>query len=172
MIIVHRKKPNCTIIQGVVFYPGMNTLSDAEYAKIAKNKGFTSEIDCGNMVMTKQIASSTSEAVDSTDQKERASKMVAEVKSAAINEAIALVETMSDPFILKALKESDGRKGIHEAVDKRLTSIRTQEKSDLKPESKEAPLGNGSEEVGKVTGTKEEVEGTKVSSAIPALNKK
>ena len=83
----------------------------------------------------------------------------------------ALAET-GDGYVLRAVKELDGRKGIQEAVEARMKSIDKQEGSDLAPESIPAPEGNGEEMIGNIPVTKDSIEGNVVSTAIPALNPK
>lgn len=173
MITIHRKRMCITIIRGVKFFPGMNTLSDAEMKIVAETKAFKSEIDCGNMVIGKQYDSSTSEAASSTDDiKIRAQKMVDEIASLTVVEAKEVIDEMADGYLLRAIKEKDGRKGIQEAVDHRMEEIKDQVGSDLTPENKSAPEGDGSDFDGNISGKKEDLDGNKGRSAIPALNKK
>lgn len=160
-----------TIVRGIKFFPGMNTLSDEEFKIVKDTKGFKSEIDCGNMVIGKQYQTETSEAADSTDDvKIRAQKMVAEIASMTVPEAKEVIAEMGDGYLLRAIKEKDGRKGIQEAVDVRIAAIKNQEGSDLTPESKSAPQGDGSDFASEIDGKKKDIDGTAGHSAIPALN--
>jgi len=162
-----------TVIRGIKFFPGMNTLSDEEMKIVEGTKAFKSEISCGNMVVGKKYETPTSNAADSAnDIKARAQKMVGEIAGMTVVEAKEVIAEMGDGYLLRAIKENDGRKGIQEAVDSRMDSIAAQEGSDLSPESKSAPNGDGSDFDGGITGKKEELDGTKGHTSIPAMNSK
>jgi hypothetical protein len=169
MVVVHRKVTFCTVILGVKFLPGMNSISDSEMKEIESTSAFKSEIDCGNMVIGGQFATETMSAVEETDSKIRAAKMAREILSMSAKDAATLVSTINDANILKALKEADGRTGVQSAVDIRIKAIKTQDGSDLKPETRQAPEGSGAEFAGDISGTKEDLSGTKAHTAIPAL---
>lgn len=172
MVYIHRKVMFCTVINGVNFFPGINAISESELKAIEGTPAFKSEISCGNMMIGGTIASETSNAVEANDFKARASKLAKEISSMQAKEAATLVSSINDAAILKALKNSDGRKGVQEAIDSRLIEITKQVGSDLTPESKVAPEGNGADFVEKISGKKEDLIGEKSHSAIPALNKK
>ena len=172
MIIVHRKVNYCTIIRGVKFFPGMNSLSDAEFSKIEKSKAYLSEISCGNMLLSCKHDTVTSEAVESENLKQRAVKIVSEIQSMPVQEATKLIESLNDPYVLKTLIDKDGRKGIQEAVEARKKAVVAQVGSDLKPESKSAPLGDGSNFNDAIKGSSEDLKGGKGHTAIPALKGK
>jgi hypothetical protein len=172
MVIVHRKVNYCTIIRGVKFFPGMNSLSDAEFSKIEKSKAYLSEISCGNMLLSCKHDTVTSEAVESENLKQRAVKLVSEIQSMSVQEATKLIESLNDPYVLKTLIDKDGRKGIQEAVEARKKAIAAQVGSDLKPESKSAPLGDGSNFNDAIKGSIEDLKGEKGHTAIPALKGK
>lgn len=172
MVYIHRKVAFATIILGIKFFPGMNTISDAEFTKLkeAKNKALDGELECGNMVLGGTVESTTSEAAKpDISIKERAVKIAEEVASVNVKKAGELIEKMGDGYVLRAIKKSDHRKGVQEAVDRRLKSILGQEGSDLTPSSKVAPLGNGSDFDGKLTGDQESVTGKRGHTAIPKL---
>jgi hypothetical protein len=169
MIVIHRKVSFCTIIKGVKFLPGMNSLSDGEMAKVAETAAFKSEITCGNMLIGGTYKSETSDATEADTSKVRAGKLAREILSMTAKEAATMIGSMNDAFVLKAVKEADGRTGVQEAVDARIKSIQSQEGSDLVPETKVAPEGSGSDFAGDITGSKDDLEGTKAHTAIPAL---
>jgi hypothetical protein len=171
MVFIHRKTQNCTLIDGVRFYPGMNTISDSEFAKIKDTKAFKEEL-ARNMVVGGTVESETTAAVDSSTTKERAMKLATEIRSITLAKAIESITNVNDAGILKFLKEIDGRKGVQEAIDKRMIQIKAQEGDDLKPETVVAPNGDGSDFAGVLSGKKEELDGTAVHSAIPAIGKK
>ena len=170
MVVVHRKVPFCTVIHGLKFLPGMNSLSDSEMSEVESTPAFKSELDCGNMIVGGLFATETTDAVEETNSKIRGSKMAKEILSMSAKDAATLVASVNDMNILKALKEADGRSGVQNAIQTRMKSIHLQEGSDLKPETKQAPEGSGSDFAGDISGTKEDMSGTKARTAIPALN--
>ena len=170
MVVVHRKVTFCTVILGVKFLPGMNTLSDSEMKEVENTNAFKSELECGNMMIGGSFATETTDAVEETNSKIRGAKMAKEIVSMTAKEAATLVASINDMNILKALKEADGRSGVQNAIQARMKSIHLQEGSDLKPETKQAPEGSGSDFAGDISGTKEDMSGTKARTAIPALN--
>lgn len=172
MITVHRKAMCLTMIKGIKFFPGMNTISDAEMARIEKHPGFVSELACGNMILGKHFDTGNSSATDeSGDIKARAQKFVEEISAMKVSEAKEIIAEMGDGYLLRALKEKEGRKGIQDAVDTRLEEIKGQKGSDLAPESRVAPNGDGSDFVEKIGSSRADADGTSSHSAIPALNK-
>lgn len=173
MVTIHRKVMFITIIRGVKFFPGMNQIDDPEMKRIEGTKAFKEEIACGNMVVGGHIETSNTDAVEATDSlKVRAHKMAQGIKEMKPAEAKKLIAEMGDGYFLRAIKEHDPRKGIQDAVDTRMNEIDGQKGSDLTPESKCAPEGNGTDFDAKITGSKEDVSGIKGHSAIPALNKR
>lgn len=180
MIHVQRKVAFATIIEGVKLLPGLNLLSDAEICIMEKGKKdkagktvFQQECDCGNLQVGKTIKSDTSDAAGSTDNiKERAAKIAEEIKSVNVTKAKEIIEKLNDAYVLKAVAESDGRRGVADAVESRLNSINSQEGSDLTPESKPAPEGDGSDFGGKIGDDKEAQSGEKGHTSVPALKDK
>lgn len=174
MVTIHRRAAFAAVIKGIKFLPGMNTISDAEM-KILKEdprKILDSELDCHNMVMGGQVESAQSEAATpGIDIKTRAANIAKEIEGVNVKVAAEMIAKMGDGYVLRALKEVDGRKGVQEAVDRRLDAIANQEGSDLTPESRRAPDGDGSDFDGDIGSSKEDKGGTKGHSAIPALNK-
>ena len=172
MVTIHRKVMFATVILGIKFLPGMNTISDAEYTRLKKDprKILDEEIQCGNMLMNEKVESPTSDAAkEGIDIKERAAKMAEEIAGVSVKKAIPIIAKMGDGYVLRAIKKSDGRRGVVEAVDRRLESINKQEGSDLTPSSKEAPLGDGSDFLDNVGSGKADKEGRKKHTAIPAM---
>jgi hypothetical protein len=170
MVHVHRKVPCSTVVLGVVFFPGMNLISEPEFSLVEKHPGFISELKCGNMVMGGRTASDNSDAVDAIDNPEkRYAKIAQEVQSMKLAEAKKLVSETGDGFALRAIKKSDSRQEIQKAVDQRMLDIKGQKGSDLRPESRYAPEGTGDDFDSKITGTKADIEGNKAQTAIPML---
>lgn len=177
MITIHRKVPSLTIIAGVKFFPGMNPISDGEFKKVKEHKNqkgicaFDEEVECGNMVIGGKYETITGDAAGEVDDvKARAGKLVSEVASMNVRDAKELIAETGDGYLLRELKKSDGRKGVQEAVDKRMEEIEHQVGSDLAPESKAAP-GNGSDFDSKITGSRQDLSGTRGHSDVPALGK-
>lgn len=171
MRIIHSKLFGVTSVVHVNFFPGMNTLSDAEFEFVNKRDDFKEMVRAGKYIIGGKTDSETSNAVEKKlDPKERSAEIAKEIASMSAAEAKKTVQTVSDVLVLKALKEMDGRKGIQEAVLARLNSISKQEGSDLTPETKVAPAGDGSDFVDKIGTGKQDLEGGKGLSAIPALN--
>jgi hypothetical protein len=171
MVFIHRKTKNCTVINNVRFFPGMNTISDSEYVSIKELRAFKEEFP-HNMTLGSIVESEASNAVESNSAKERAMRLATEIRSIALAKATESIAALNDAEILKFLKEIDGRKGIQDAIDKRLIAIKAQIGDDLKSESKIAPEGDGSDFKEKIGTGKEDLEGGKVHSAIPALKAK
>lgn len=169
MVTIHRKSPNITGIKGHIFLPGMNQLSDAEFDEIKNTAAYKSEIACGNMVQGAYHETANSDAVEADNAKARAAKIAQELRSISdLEKAKELISKIVDPFVLKALASEDGRKGINDAIQARINSIKGQEGADLTPESKVAPEGSNSDFADKIGTDKDSLEGTKVSTAIPA----
>lgn len=176
MVYVHRKVAFATAILGVRFLPGMNTISDGEMKLIHQNKRaeetFKEECDCGNMLVGGTVESETHDAADSKlDIKGRAERMAKEIKSVPLIKAKKLISQCGDAYVLHAVLKIDGRVGVTEAVENRLNSIKGQEGSDLTPESKVAPEGDGSEFLENVGSGQKAKSGTAAHTAIPALNR-
>ena len=174
MVTIHRKAANATVILGIKFLPGMNTLSDGEMKTIEQSpRGkeiFESEITCGNMMMGGQVQSGQSQAAaPGLDMKARAAEIAKELEGVNVKEAARIISEMGDGYVLRALKEADGRKGVQEAVDKRLDAIANQEGSDLTPESREAPGGDGSDFDNNIGSSAADKSGEKKHTAIDAL---
>lgn len=176
MRIIQRNRTFATIIRAdgndVKLFPGLNQLSDAEFSAIAKTKVFKEEIKLGLMSIGKEVQSSTSSAVEKSTLKDRAGEIVKEVASVRVKEAIELIKGIGDSNILKQLKESDGRTGVQNAVDERISDIQNQVGSDLTPESKEAPEGDGSDFMDKIGADKSAQSGREAYTAIPAMKDK
>lgn len=173
MVYIHRKIPNTTIICGVKFYPGINTVSDAEYEKMksAKNKALDGEIACGNMYLGGTVDSPRSEAATpGLSIKERAAKIAEEMAGVNVAKAREIINGTGDGYLLRELLNYDGRKGVQEGIEKRIKEISVQAGSDLAPASKPAPNGDGSDFDSKIGSDKVSQSGTKGHSAIPALN--
>jgi hypothetical protein len=177
MVYVHRKVAFATIIAHVRFLPGMNTISEGEMKVINNNKRFKAifeeECTCGNMVVGGTVQSETHDAANpDLDMKQRAEKMAKEIKSVPIDKAKKLIKQCGDAFVLHALLKIDGRLGVTEAVEQRLAAIKNQVGSDLKPESKTAPEGDGTEFLSDVGSSTQDKSGSKKHTAIPALKNK
>ena len=177
MIHVQRKVAFATIIEGVKFLPGLNLLSNAEIAICKKGKKrksgknvFQEECDCGNLQVGKEIQSDTSDAAGSPDNiKGRAAEIAKEIASVNVAKAKEIIDKLNDAYVLRAVAESDGRRGVADAVEARLNSIQAQEGSDLTPESIPAPEGDGSD-FGKDIGEgKKAQSGEEGHTAVPAL---
>ncbi|MCK5609865.1 hypothetical protein KAR91_48785 [Candidatus Pacearchaeota archaeon] len=175
MVYVHRKVAFATVIAGVKFLPGMNTISDGEMKIINSNPRSkkTFEGEClVNMRIGGTVDSETSNAATpNMDMKTRAAEMAKEIASVNVEEAKKLIEKIGDGYILRALAQIDGRKGVADAVNNRIASIDGQEGSDLTPENREAPDGSGDDFLENLGTDKNARSGTKGHSAIPALNK-
>lgn len=178
MIYVHRKARCVTMIEGVRFFPGMNTISDGEMKKIKVSprgkKTFQEEIDCGNMALGGSIPSETSTAAD-PDQtaKERAEKMVMEIKSLSVDKTRVLIKNINDGYILRALLKDEGRVGVTRAVEARQKAIKEQVGADLAPVSVPAPEGDGSEFFSKIDKAGAAAHaGNTAHTVIPALKNK
>lgn len=174
MVIVHRKVMFPTIILGVKFYPGMNSISDPEFKKLKEHhkKVFDQELLCGNMIMREQIESPVSEAVDKSKMNDRGAEMSKEISNMKIADAKKVISDINDFSVLKALKKDDGRVGIQSAIEKRMDEIQNQVGGDFVPVSKPAPEGTGDDflESG-ITGSKADREGRNAHTAIPALKR-
>ena len=73
--------------------------------------------------------------------------------------------------MLRELIKVCSKKGISELAEKRIKAVKNQEGADLTPVSKVAPNGTGEELVGAPENiTKEVLDGTVATTAIPALN--
>ncbi len=169
MVLVKRKIPCITQVLGVKFFPGVNSISESEMNLIENHPGFISEIKCGNMEIIGHEESETTNAVEADTLKEQAAKIAKEVQSMNIDAAKSFILGSGNAYLLNEIKKIDVRKGVQEAVESRLNSIRKQEGSDLTPESKPAPEGTGAEFAAEITGNKEDLEGTKPRTAIPAI---
>jgi len=174
MRFVHSKLSFITSIQNINIMPGMNTLSDAEFNLIADNRIFKEEVTSGRLFIGGSPQSETSLAIDKAgDMKSRGYEIAKEIASInKLEEVKEAILKINDTHILKAILGSDGRKGVQEAVEARLSSIKGQEGADLKPESKEAPDGDGSDFDADIVGSKQDMEGGDVKTAIPALKTK
>ena len=173
MITVHRKRTNCTVIAGIVFAPGMNHLSEGEFAEVDKTRAFKSEIECGNMMLSSRAETETKEAVEKKDDKKaRAHSVAEEIRSLKVEDARKAILDSNNVSVLRALADLDMRKGVQEIVEKRITEIQNQEGDDLTPTSVPAPEGDGSDFAGSIEGKKQDIEGSKGHSAIPALKLK
>jgi hypothetical protein len=173
MIQVKRIPAFATIIVGVKLFPGVNLLSDAEYKLIAESEVFKEEKKLGFYKIGKEIQSETSDAAGSLDNiKGRAAEIAKEIASVNVASAKEIIDALNDAYVLKAIAESDGRRGVADAVEARLNSINAQEGSDLTPESKPAPEGDGSD-FGKDIGEgKKAQSGEEGHTAVPALKDK
>ena len=172
MKVVHRKVLCVTVIKGVVFRPGMNSISDSEFELISETNAFKSEINCGNMVIGGSYDTETTNAVDENEPKARAQKQAEEIASMPVRDAEKVVAEISDTNVLRALLQVSSKKGILEIAEKRIRAVKNQEGADLRPETKVAPEGTGEELVGAPDNvTKAHLEGNISTSAIPALNK-
>lgn len=173
MKLVNRKVKFCTVIERVVFTPGLNQLSDSDFAKVANNGSFKSELDCGNMEIAGTVETETTNAVEMRKVKDHSAKIAQEILSLKVPEAEIQIAKMDNLVVLNAIKKLDGRTGIHDAVNKRIEFIDSQRADDLKKVSKEAPNGTGDDLVGSQTGkTQDEIDGKKATTAIPALQDK
>lgn len=181
MVYVHRKVAFTTIIPvspaqgGVKFLPGMNTISDGEMKKIEdspRGKKIFGEECKFNMIIGGTVESNTFNAAESgTDMRIRAAEIAKEVSSVNVTKAIEIISKIGDGYVLRALKKIEGRKGIQLAIDNRMDDIASQKGSDLTPESRLAPDGDGSDFLDNVGGGQDAKNGTKGHSAVPALNK-
>lgn len=171
MVFVHRKPAFATVILGVKFLPGMNQISDAEMEKLEVNETFKNECQF-NMVIGGSVESAGSKAVEkSGDMKSRGSEIAKEIASVNVEKAKEIINNIGDAHVLRALKEVDGRKGVSEAVEKRIADIDNQVGSDLSHVDVQAPDGDGADFVDKLGSDKESLQGGKGHSAIPALDK-
>lgn len=174
MVIVKRKLPCATVIGGILFVPGSNLVSDAEFAKLTGvsskfKKCFDSEVKAGNMVVTSHVQSETSEAVDADSLEARAAKLALEVSTLNVTDAKQKLSIITDPYVLKAVLKEDSRKSIRQTVELRLQSIVKQEHSDLRAKSVPAPMGDGFDEAMQAENTEEAKTGLIKKTAIPAL---
>jgi len=163
------------MILGIKFLPGMNTISDAEYKRLKDQprKILDEEIKCGNMLMGGHVASAQSNAAETDlSVKSHAAEIAKEIEGVNVKVAAKMISEMGGGYVLRALKEADGRKGVQEAVDHRLDSIANQEGSDLTPESREAPLGDGSDFDDKLGSSAADKSGKVTHTAIPGLKNK
>lgn len=173
MVTVHRRVNCVTVIKGIQFLPGMTHLSDAEFNMVKQTKAFQSEIACTNMYVRDQIETATGEAVEASESvTERSTRFAKEIESLSIPEAKKIINDLHDPRVLKAIRKNDGRKGIDEAVENRLQDIKSQKGDDLAAESRIAPEGDGSDFDSEINGSKDDIDGNKGHSAIPAMKKK
>jgi hypothetical protein len=169
--VIHRKVLCVTVIKGVVFRPGMNSISDSEYDLISETDHFKSEINCGNMLIGGSYDTETTNAVDEKDPKARAYKQAEEIASMSVRDAEKVVAEISDTDVLRALEKVSTKKGIKEIAEKRIKAVKNQEGADLAPETKVAPEGTGEDLIGAPENvTKAHLEGNISTSAIPALN--
>lgn len=173
MRLINRKRTFATIIRAngsdIKLLPGLNHLSDAEFNAVEKTKVFKEEVGLGIMDISDKIQSLTSNAVDKGSLKDRANEIVKEIEGMKVKDAVDIIKDLGDSNVLKQLKFNDGRTGIQNAVDIRINEIKNQVGSDLTPESREAPEGNGADFADKIGAGKESQSGNKTHSAIPAI---
>lgn len=170
MKVIHRKVLCCTVIKGVVFRPGMNSISDSEFEKIVETNAFKSEINCGNMLIGGSYETENTNVVEAGSMKERGEKQSQEIASMSVRDAEKVIAEISDTTVLQAVIKNSSKKGIVEVAEKRLKSVKNQEGADLTPETKVAPEGTGEDLVGapeKIT--QEVLNGNVATTAIPAL---
>lgn len=161
----------CTVIKGVVFRPGRNELSDSEFEKVFGTSAFMSEINCGNMVLEGSFEAETQNVAEADSAEERANKRAQEIASLSVRDAEKLLAECTDTLMLRELIKVCSKKGISELAEKRIKAVKNQEGADLTPVSKVAPNGTGEELVGAPENiTKEVLDGTVATTAIPALN--
>lgn len=176
MVYVHRKVAFTTMIEGVKFLPGMNTISDGEMKKIndsPRGKKIFGEECKFNMVIGGIVESNTSNAAKSSiDMQTRAAEIAKEIASVNVAKAKEIISKIGDGFVLRALKKIEGRRGVQNAIDDRMNDITNQKGSDLTPESRSAPDGDGSDFLDNIGGGQEAKSGMRGHSAVPALNKK
>jgi len=172
MKFVHSKLCFITCIDSVNILPGINSLSDVEFSLVEKNKHFTELVTLEKLILGGYVETTNSTAVDKIDMKEHGHQLATEILALPVEKAKKLIIDINDANILRAILQNDGRRGIQEAVEKRLASINSQEGADITPETKVAPEGDGSDFNSKITGERDDLEGTKSHTAIPALNKR
>jgi hypothetical protein len=118
MVLVERKKPNCTFVVDRVFYPGMTALTDVEYDQFKDLNAFKSEIACGNMVIAKQIKSTT-KATGATSEE----RIANEVKGLDLSDAVLVAGGILDITTLRLIKEVDSRPQVQSIVDTQITEL-------------------------------------------------
>jgi len=172
MKFVHSKLCFITCIDSVNIIPGINSLSDVEFSLIEKDKRFTELVALEKLIIGGYVETKSSIAIDKSNMKEHGYQLATEILALPVEKAKKLIADINDANILKAIIQNDGRRGIQEAVEKRLTSINSQEGADITPETKVAPEGDGSDFNSEITGARDDLEGTKSHTAIPALKQK
>lgn len=180
MKAVHRRVQYCTVIRGVKFLPGTNLLSDSEFQLVVDKKPFKEEIACGYMSIVGDYGTDTVDAQPKETGEEpnkkantldNAEKRANELKSMGMGKLKEVIADMNDGAVLRALARLDGRKGIQEAIESRVTDIKSQKGDDLTPETRSAPEGSGEDFADKIDGSKESIEGRKTHTSIPAMKK-
>lgn len=116
-LIVNRLRPNVTRIEGVFFYPSLNTITDeAEIKRVQASQAFKNMIDAGIMEIVEQTAE---EKVGNT--------LVDSVASVSIPKAIGFIKDSINKADLKLLAETDERVGVKNAVAEHLEDLEARE---------------------------------------------
>jgi len=170
MRFVHSRVNFITCFGRINIFPGMNQLSDPEFAILENDKNFIEMVAVNRLIIGGTQETQTSQAVEKTiDQMARIAEIAKEISSLKPSSAKKNISEIIDIRILKALKEIDGRKGIQEALENRIKALDHQENTDLTPETI-ANIDDGSNFMEKIGTDSLDRSGTLIHTAIPALS--
>lgn len=172
MKIVHSKLSYVSCFPMFNVLPGMNNISDPIFDQLNQTIAFKEMVQCQKFIIGGSYNTETSTAIDAKDMRSQAQKTAEEIKSLIKKDELTeVISQCTDPYVLKHLKQIDGRKATQDLVEARLKAIDTQENTDLRPESKQVS-DNGADFSEKLPTSQEALEGNIAITSIPALNRK
>lgn len=170
MKIVHSMVKFIICFQTKNIYPGMNNLSDPEFESISKTQVFKDLVTASRFRIGGSYETNNSLAVDKIGLKEKAAEIAKEIYALPVDQAKKVLATTTDIYVLKILKQLDGRKGMASVIDERIIEVNNQVGVDSTPVD-DTVNDNGANFGANLTNDEKSISGNVVHTAIPALKK-
>jgi len=131
MVAVERLKPFIGCIAGRNFFPGVNILTDEDYATIKENRTFKEELACRNLEIMREIKSKKVPAgVPGQPGQTNEEQVAAEIQKLSVAQATPLIDKILERKTLEKILGTDGRKGIQDACEVQLRILLARDDDD------------------------------------------
>jgi hypothetical protein len=110
----------------ITLVPGINTLTDEQYAACQKNKGFNGAMSTGALRLVTPSSAKPAPKTKSGNQgsNQGGGSGAAEIANMTVTDAKAIIAQVNKIEDLEAIKEADSRKGIQEACDAQIEELK------------------------------------------------
>jgi antitoxin component HigA of HigAB toxin-antitoxin module len=125
MVAIERNKPFIGCIAGRDFFPGVNVLTDEDYAVIREHRTFKEELACGNLSIMQEVkAEIPVKAIDPAAVAQTAAEKTAQsIASLSVTTAKGMIAKILERKTLETIKALDGRKGIQDACEAQIKML-------------------------------------------------